>query len=66
MYARVNEVVLQEIGVGQRIFFKGDGQGHISVSGTIHSDNVISQSLTFEFVTDQTVFPSFIAQLKEL
>ena len=66
MYARINEVVLQEIGVGQKIFFKGDGQGHISVSGTIHSDHVISQSLSFEFRTDQTVFPKFIDQLKKL
>jgi hypothetical protein len=66
IFARINEVVFQEIGAGQKIFFKGDGQGHISVSGTIHSDDVISQSLSFGFTTDQTVFPKFIDQLKEL
>ena len=66
MYARINEVVFQEIGTGQRIFFKGDGQGHITVSGTISSDGVHPQSLSFEFVTDQTVYTDFIKQLQML
>ena len=63
---KINEVILQEIGVGQQIHFEGDGLGHITVRGTINSDGVHSQSLSFEFVTDQTVFPPFISQLKEL
>ncbi len=63
---KINEVVFQEIGTGQRIFFKGDGQGHITVSGTISSDGVHPQSLSFEFVTDQTVYTDFIKQLQML
>lgn len=66
MYARINEVVFQEIGTGQKILFKGDGQGHITVSGTICSEGVHTQSLSFEFVTDQTVYHSFIDQLQKL
>lgn len=63
---KINEVILQEIGVGQQIHFEGDGQGHITVSGTISSDGVHPQSLSFEFVTDQTVYTDFIKQLQML
>lgn len=59
-----NKVVMQEIGYGNKIIFDGDRLGHITVSGTVYGD-AMTHSLTFEFQTDQTVFPSFIDQLQQ-
>lgn len=62
---KVKEVTLIEIGYGNKIEFICDRTGHIKVSGEIQGD-VGSHFLNFEFMTDQTVFPPFIKELKSL
>ena len=59
------DVVFCEIGYGNTIDFKCDKNGHIKVSGEIQGD-AGSHVLKFEFMTDQTVFPQFINELKDL
>ena len=59
------EVTFVEIGVGNTIEFKCDRTGHIMVSGDIRS-GIGDHALKFEFLTDQTVFPEFIRELKRL
>lgn len=61
---KTNEAILEEIGYGGKISFKGDKLGHIEVSGLIYG-GAMSHSLKFEFMTDQTAFPSFINELKK-
>ena len=58
-------VHFEEYGYGSTITFSGDGMGHIKVSGVIYGEHR-SQSLLFEFMTDQTVYPSFIKELRNL
>lgn len=58
-----NRVIMQEIGYGNKIVFESDGLGHINVSGMVYG-NEMTNSLTFEFTTDQTVYSSFINQLQ--
>ncbi len=58
-------VTFCEIGYGNTIQFKCDRTGHIEVSGEIQGD-AGSHVLKFEFITDQTVFPKFINELKNL
>lgn len=65
VFGKTKEAVLQEIGYGSELRFVGDGLGHIGVSGTIYAD-AMSHSLTFEFMTDQTVYTSFINELERL
>ena len=62
---KTNEAILFEIGYGGKISFKGDKLGHIEISGLVYG-NAMTHSLQFEFTTDQTVFPSFISELKKL
>jgi len=62
---KTDEAVFRELAYDSTIRFTGDGCGHITVSGTIYGDAKI-QSLQFEFMTDQTVYPSFISDLKRL
>ena len=62
---KADEAVFRELSYDSIIRFVGDGCGHITVSGTIYGDAKI-QSLCFEFMTDQTVYPSFIDELKRL
>ena len=59
------DVVFCEICYGNTIKFKCDRTGHIEVSGEIQG-NAFSHVLKFEFMTDQTVFPQFITELKGL
>ena len=59
------DVTFCEIGYGNTIEFKIDRTGHIEVSGEIRGD-AGSHRLKFEFMTDQTVFPKFINELKSL
>ena len=59
------DVAFCEIGYGNTIEFKCDRAGHIEVSGEIQGD-AGSHVLKFEFMTDQTVFPQFINELKGL
>ena len=59
------ETAFIEIGYGNKIVFECDRTGHIKVSGDIQGD-VGSHILKFEFMTDQTVFPKFIKELKSL
>lgn len=54
-----------EFGYGSKIDFEGDRTGHIEVFGEIRG-NAGTHVLKFEFMTDQTVFPKFIKQLKNL
>ena len=54
-----------EIGYGNTIHFKCDRAGHIEVLGEIQG-NAGSHVLKFEFMTDQTVYPQFINELKGL
>lgn len=63
IYFRTDAVKFQEISYGSIFTFLGDGLGHIKVSGTI-CNNFQDHSLTFEFNTDQTVYGSFIEELK--
>ena len=58
-------VHFEEYGYGSKLTFSGDGMGHIKVSGVIYGEHR-SQSLLFEFMTDQTVYPSFIKELRNL
>ena len=60
-----NDVTFCEIGYGNTIEFKCDRTGHIEVSGEIQG-YARSHVLKFEFMTDQTVFPQFINELKGL
>ena len=62
---KTDKAVFREIAYDSTILFIGDGCGHITVSGTIYGDAKI-QSLHFEFMTDQTVYHSFISELREL
>lgn len=62
---KTDKVVLHEIGYGGTINFVGDGLGHIEVSGLVYG-NAMSHSLQFEFMTDQTAFPSFLTELQSL
>lgn len=59
------DVTFCEIGNGNTIRFKCDKTGHIDVFGEIQGD-AGSHRLIFEFMTDQTVFPNFISELKAL
>ena len=59
------DVTFCEIGYGNTIEFKSDRTGHIEISGEIQGD-AGSHILKFEFMTDQTVFPKFISELKSL
>ena len=59
------DVAFCEIGYGNTIVFKCDRAGHIEVSGEIQG-YARSHVLKFEFMTDQTVFPQFIDELKGL
>ncbi|MCM1524874.1 MAG: hypothetical protein NC120_10500 [Ruminococcus sp.] len=62
---RIKRLTFTEIGYGNRIDFVCDRTGHIKVSGEIYGDTR-SHCLKFEFMTDQTAFPSFINALKKL
>ena len=57
-----SEVEFREIGYGSVLKFVGDERGHIEVSGKIYGKAMI-HSMEFEFVTDQTVYKSFINEL---
>lgn len=59
------DVTFCEIGYGNTIQFKCDRTGHIEVFGEIQGA-AGSHILKFEFMTDQTVFPQFINELKNL
>lgn len=59
------DVTFCEIGYGNRIQFQCDKTGHIEVFGEIQG-NAGSHILKFEFMTDQTVFPKFINELKDM
>ena len=61
----VKEFNFIEIGYGNKIVFVCDKIGHIKVYGEIRGDSG-KQFLKFEFMTDQTVFSSFIKELKSL
>ncbi len=60
-----NDVIFCEICYGNEIEFKCDRTGHIEVSGEIQGD-AGGHVLKFRFMTDQTVFPKFINDLKSL
>ena len=62
---RRKDIAFVEIGYGNKIEFDCDKSGHIKVSGDIQGD-AGSHILKFEFMTDQTVFPQFIKELKSL
>ena len=62
LFKRTN-VTLGEIGYGNIIQLKCDRTGHIEVLGEIQG-NSGSHVLKFEFMTDQTVYPQFINELK--
>ncbi|MCR4761158.1 MAG: hypothetical protein K5705_13000 [Oscillospiraceae bacterium] len=59
------DITFVEIGYGNKIEFNCDRTGHIKVSGDIRGD-AGSHILKFEFMTDQTVYPRFINELKSL
>lgn len=63
MLNEIQHIVFQEIGEGNTIEFKGDGHGHIEVSGKIF-DSAMTHTLDFSFMTDQTVYPQFIRELE--
>jgi hypothetical protein len=45
---------------------RGDGNGHVSVSGVFTGGSENEQRLEFSFVTDQTALRPFILELKEI
>lgn len=62
---KAGKAELSEIGYGSKICFTGDKLGHITVSGEIFG-NAMSHSLKFTFITDQSAFPGFLAELDNL
>ena len=48
------------------ISFRGDGRGHITVSGLLVVYDEHSQKLAFSFESDQTSLPSFISDLRKV
>lgn len=63
--SKTRKAELVEIGYGSKITFSGDGLGHITINGTVWGD-AMTHSMTFEFLTDQTVYKSFIEELQQL
>lgn len=59
---KTREVTFTETEYGGGLRFIADNTGHIRVCGTIRE---ATHNLTFEFETDQTVYGTFIAALKE-
>ena len=59
------EITFTEIGYGNKINFRCDSTGHIEVSGEIQG-GAGSHFMKFEFMTDRTVFPVFIDELRSL
>ena len=62
---KTDEAVFRELDYNSEIHFKGDGLGHITVSGILYG-YLGHQFLNFSFETDQTVFPAFISDLEKL
>ncbi|MBR3267647.1 MAG: hypothetical protein IKI58_02810 [Oscillospiraceae bacterium] len=62
---RRKEISFVEIGFGNEIRFECDSTGHIKVSGELNR-YAGEQFLRYHFMTDQTVFPAFIRELKRL
>ncbi len=60
-----DEVLFADSDNELELSFRGDGMGHIYVSGVIDAD-AGRQRLEFEFITDQTVYASFISELQNL
>ena len=48
------------------VLFRGDGLGHITVSGVLVDYGDQSQRLEFEFTTDQTALGPFIQTLRDV
>jgi hypothetical protein len=48
------------------IAFRGDGRGHIQVSGLLIEHSAHSQRLEFSFVADQTALAPFLSDLREV
>ena len=57
--------ISEPFGNKQNICFKGDGCGHIFISGMLHSNGAygLYQELKFENTLDQTYFPAFLKKL---
>ncbi len=49
-----------------KLGFKGDGRGHVLVSGAARTDPGSDNELRFSIELDQTYLPSLIRQLKSL
>lgn len=62
---KIGEAVFRDLDYNSEIHFKGDGLGHITVSGILYG-YLGQQSLNFSFETDQTVYPAFINCLERL
>ena len=62
---KTDEAMFRDLDYNSEIHFKGDGIGHITVSGILYG-YMGKQSLNFSFETDQTVFPAFISSLEKL
>ena len=67
MYSTLNgEAKISEpFGYKQNICFKGDGCGHIFISGMLHSNGAygLCQELKFENILDQTYFSAFLKKM---
>ena len=57
--------ISEPFGYEQNICFKGDGCGHIFISGKLHSNGAygLYQELKFENTLDQTHFPAFLKKI---
>ena len=62
---KTDEVLFADFDNELELSFRGDGIGQNRVSGVINA-NSGSQRLEFEFITDQTVYASFISELQNL
>ena len=67
----IDRTLIGEAKLGQQyeepyFVLRGDGKGHVSVSGVLTDFSIDQQRLEFSFVTDQTALRPFIVGLKEI
>ncbi len=64
---KISEFTFTEISYGNSISFIADKFGHIKIKGNImHDGDMMTHSLKFEFIAEQTVFSDFITALRNL
>jgi len=69
--ANIERTLVGEARLGQQfeepyVLFRGNGRGHINVSGLLIDQSEHGQKLEFSLTTDQTALGSLIAGLREV